>query len=127
MEKQLPPTPRAGVRRKRGVNDRSADTYTLLLEHENEQLRILNQDLLQQVKRLECSLREQSEDKTDLQGKIDRYGEELQRRDNMVAEIAETIISSFQQYKTTVSDPERVSTYSHFEEDSSQEITIGFI
>ncbi|KAG7289853.1 hypothetical protein NEMBOFW57_006230 [Staphylotrichum longicolle] len=56
-----------------------------------------------------------------------RYSEELKRRDCVVAEIAETIISSFQQYKAMVSDPERESVYSQFEEDSSQEIMVGFI
>ncbi|KAK3901965.1 carbon-nitrogen hydrolase [Staphylotrichum tortipilum] len=53
--------------------------------------------------------------------------EELKRRDCVVAEIAETIISSFQQYKAVVSDPEQESVYSQFEDDSSQEIMVGFL
>jgi hypothetical protein len=98
-----------------------------MLEQENEQLRILNQSLLQQVKKLERAVQEQSQNKTALQVKTERYSEELKRRDCIVAEIAETIISSFQQYKVIVSDPERESVYSQFEEDSSQEIIVGFI
>jgi len=126
-EKELPATPLAGARTQLGVGGRPTDTYTRLLEHENEQLRVLNQSLLQQVKNLERSIREQSQTKTALQDKTERYSEELKRRDCVVAEIAETIISSFQQYKAMVSDPERESVYSEFEEDSSQEIIVGFI
>ena len=125
-EKELPPTPLAGLRTPRGAG-RPTDTYTRLLEHENEQLRVLNQSLLQQVKNLERAIREQSQNKTALQDRTERYSEELKRRDCVVAEIAETIISSFQQYKAMVSDPERESVYSQFEEDSSQEIIVGFI
>lgn len=125
-EKELPPTPLAGARTQRGVGGRPADAYTRLLEHENEQLRTLNQSLLQQVKKLERAVQEQSQNKTALQDKTERYSEELKRRDCIVAEIAETIISSFQQYKVIASDPERESVYSQFEEDSSQEIMVGF-
>jgi hypothetical protein len=127
VEKQLPPTPLAGARTEPGVGGRPADTYTRLLEHENAQLRVLNQSLLQQVKNLEGAIREQCQNKTALQDKTERYSEELKRRDCVVAEIAETIISSFRQYRAVVSDPEQESVYSQFEEDSSQEIMVGFI
>jgi hypothetical protein len=123
--KELPPTPLAGLRTQ--CRDRRGDAYTRLLEQENEQLRLLNQSLLQQVKKLENALGEETQEKKPLQEKMERYGEELKRRDNLVAEMAEIIISAFQRYKTTVSDPERESVYSHFEEDSPQEIKIGFI
>ena len=126
-EKQLPPTPLAGAGTQLGEGGRPEDTYTRLLEHENAQLRVLNQSLLQQVKNLEGVIRQQCQNKTALQDKTERYSEELKRRDCVVAEIAETIISSFQQYKAVVSDPEQESVYSQFEDDSSQEIIVGFV
>lgn len=123
--KELPPTPLAVLRTT--CSDRPGQAYTRLLEQENEQLRLMNQSLLQQVKRLESALQEQAQEKKPLAEKMERYSDELKRRDNLVAEIAETIISAFQRYRTTVSDPERESVYSHFEEDSPQEIRVGFI
>ncbi|KAK4108373.1 hypothetical protein N656DRAFT_801765 [Canariomyces notabilis] len=123
--KELPPTPLAGLQTQ--CRSRPGDAYTRLLEQENEQLRLLNQSLLQQVKKFENALREEMQEKKPLQERMERYSEELKRRDNLVAEMAELIISAFQRYKTTVSDPERESVYSHFEEESPQEIKIGFI
>ena len=127
--KELPPTPLIPSTKRHlpNINEYSPETYANLLEQENEQLRLRNQKLLDQVKRLDENLAVQRQYGMSLLEKIERYKAELGQRDNTIAEMAESIINVFQQYKTRISDPEQESMYSQFDDSSSGEIEIGVL
>jgi hypothetical protein len=122
-EKKLPPTPFARrAESPRAAKTFSQETYAQLLEEENEQLRLRNQELQRMVKTLERRIGMGEEDKRLSTKEIERHGEALKRRDEMVAQIADSIISEFQHYKDVVaaeaSTEEITVSYSTFDHDS---------
>lgn len=127
--KELPPAPLviAPKGAPPGRNEYSLEAYARLLKQENEQLRLRAQKLIDQIIRLEENLSIQRQHGMASLKKVERYKVELSQRDNMVAEMAEIIINAFQQYKTKLSNPERASHYSHFDDSSSDDIVIGVL
>ncbi|KAM7210724.1 hypothetical protein V8F06_013886 [Rhypophila decipiens] len=127
--KELPPPPLA-LRTKRALansDEYSPETYAKLLEQENEQLRLRTQQLSNQVKTLEENLSIQRRHGMASLEKVERYKLELRQRDNTVAEMANTIIHAFQQYKTQVSDPEGASAQSQFDDSGSEDFVISLV
>ncbi len=85
------------------------------LRQENQQLKLLNERLQEQLKVLEAQVEVQAGEKNSSQEVAERLTEDLKMRDNIVAEIAETIISQFQRYQRAVRE-EEIVVYSRFEE-----------
>ncbi|KUI65137.1 hypothetical protein VM1G_00662 [Cytospora mali] len=95
------------------------ETYAQLLEQENEQLRLRYQQLQLQLQNLEDTLNAQKERERLMKGQVDRYSKELKRRDKIIGEIAETIISEFQRYTQALEHNElgeEIHVYSSFDE-----------
>lgn len=99
----------------------SQETYTQLLEQENQQLRLLNQEL--QALRAKEDLAVETERRVKLQERA-RYEEEIRRRDKFIEEISNTVLDVLEEirrYKDAnreMPDTEEISVYSQFEFDS---------
>lgn len=93
--------------------EKDQTTYTYLLEEENQQLKRTNQQLLQRLQYIKSIQKVAHGNSLNI---------ELRQRDKMVAEIATTIISAFQQYKSVICNNQPSS--SKFEDDS-EETQIG--
>jgi len=94
----------------------SEDTYTKLLEEENEQLRLLTKELQKDLRALESKYNIEMECKRKSVEKAIRYDEEIKCRDRLVADIACTIVNKFQNYKDTFKGTEEdITVYSNFE------------
>ncbi|KAG8157706.1 hypothetical protein KVR01_012368 [Diaporthe batatas] len=99
----------------------SSDTYISLLEHENEQIRLLNRELQGHIKSLEAKIDVEKERRRLSTEQIGRHSEELKHRDKLIADIADTIISEFQRYKDVLTNrgEEVTVCYSGFDSDST--------
>lgn len=80
----------------------SLETYTHLIEQENEQLRRKNQQLQLRVRCLESKINTLDTNKRAHEEQAVGYSDALRYRDELVGEIAETIIGEFQRYKKTI-------------------------
>lgn len=103
--KVLPPTPPLDASAKSpnsALPVYSTETYARLLEQENEQLRLKNHQLQTQISCLETKVDAYNLRKQTHKELAERYNSALDRRDELVSEIAETIIGEFQRYKQSV-------------------------
>lgn len=108
LNKRLPLLPQTNINR----DKKDEITYTNLLEQENQQLKLQNQKLLHQLNQVESSYLLPRRN----------LARELKQRDEMVTNIATTIISAFRQYQTRVTTntpSDRISA------DDLEEIKIG--
>lgn len=119
QEKALPPTPTRSAR----SPVFSPEAYIRILEEENEQLRLLNQQLSQQRNILESKLIDETEKRSALSIMLSESKSELQARDAAMADIAATIMVAFRRY-TNCQPPEDGGVgeipicYSRFDDDS---------
>jgi hypothetical protein len=72
------------------------------IHEENQQLRLQNQNLIKQIKNLKAILRTENLKGQELSHKIDEHYDKIQSRDELVSEIASTIVAEFQRYKDYV-------------------------
>ena len=86
-EKALPPIPTQSV----PSAVFSPESYTRILEEENEQLRLLVQQLSQQRNILESRLADEKEKRTAMSRELSESKSELEARDSAMADIAATI------------------------------------
>jgi len=118
-DKSLPPTPAQSVR----SAVFSPESYTRILEEENEQLRLLVQQLSQQRNILESRLADEKENRTAMSTKLSESRSELEARDSAMADVAATIIVAFRRYTSSLPPDESggreiPGTYSYFDNDS---------
>lgn len=136
--KTLPPAPRSGTASSQLLGKTpqsscreiistrspaySSETYASLLEQENEQLRLRNQQLQLHLSCLESKVNVYQTQNDARKEQADGFSIALKRRDELVGEIAETIISEFQRYKQATEEKgkfsEEITIYSGFDEDS---------
>lgn len=118
--KQLPPLPLGRCAgNKPTAKMYSSETHAQLLEKENKQLRMHNNQLQGQVRSLEKAIATEREHKRASLERISRQGKELQRRDEVVGEIARVIVGEFDKYKRVVShagDYEDITVFSCFDD-----------
>lgn len=104
--KILPPTPPDPTEKNTAATPPvySSETYARLLEQENEQLRLKNHQLRQRLSCVESKPDVYNMQKHTRKEQAEGFGDALKRRDALVGEIAETIISAFQRYKQTIQE-----------------------
>ncbi|KAI1122191.1 hypothetical protein F5Y10DRAFT_271327 [Nemania abortiva] len=116
-QKNLPPLPnqdgRSSIKAEKAF---SVETYIQLLEDENEQLRLRNQELSQEVKALATQIQVEKGNRRLLMEDIQKHDRELEQRDNIVSGMANVILHEFQRYKEILETAKR----------EKEEITIGY-
>ncbi|KAI3339689.1 hypothetical protein F4824DRAFT_497817 [Ustulina deusta] len=116
-QKTLPPLPnrddRGSIKAEKAF---SVETYIQLLEDENEQLRLRNQELSQEVKALVTQIQVEKGNRKLLMENIQNHDQELEQRDNIVSGMANVIVQEFQRYKEILESAKK----------EKEEITIGY-
>ncbi|KAI0526169.1 hypothetical protein F5B22DRAFT_641315 [Xylaria bambusicola] len=116
-QKNLPPLPiQDGRSSIKAENAFSAETYIQLLEDENEQLRLRNKELSQEVKALVTQIQAEKGNRKLLMEDIQKHDQELEQRDNIVSGMANVIVQEFQRYKEILESAKK----------EKEEITIGY-
>lgn len=122
--KILPPTPPDSLEKNTNAVSPvySSETYARLLEQENEQLRLKNHQLQQRLSCLESKVNAYNVQKRARKEQAEGYSAAMKRRDELVGEIAETIIGGFQRYKQTIQEQsknsEEIRIYNGFDDAS---------
>ncbi len=98
----------------------SENTYTQLLEAENEQLRLQNRELQRQLMALEGRHNMKTEHERMLDERMVRYVKDIKHQDALIQEIS-NIIDEFQRHKDVSKEAsaEEITVYSCFESDST--------